>query len=133
MIYLPIAILIGAAAPAPNNPEKLGIAIAKRLVAAIDGQSDYQDADFAKPLGKDDKAALRQFGECKVTNIDYMENALNPRARYPTVFVRDFNNVSVLFGCKGVSWDTPVGISLHLQDGKIATIETHNADLMRTK
>ena len=133
MIYLPIAILLGAAVQAPNNPEKLGIAIAKRLVAAINGQGEYQDNDFARPLGDDDKAALRQFAACKVTNIDYMENALNPRSRNPTVFVRDFNNVSVLFGCKGVSQDTPVGISLHLQDGKIATIETHNADLMRTK
>jgi hypothetical protein len=44
--------------------------------------------------------------------------------------VRQFNDISVRFGCKGVPWDMPVGISLHLEGGKIARIETHNADLM---
>jgi hypothetical protein len=41
--------------------------------------------------------------------------------------------VAVGFHCKGVSQETPVGITLHLKGGKVEQIETHNADLMRTR
>ena len=49
----------------------------------------------------------------------------------PNVLVRQFNDISISLGCKGAPWDMPVGISLHLESGKIARIETHNADLMK--
>jgi hypothetical protein len=105
-----------------------GIAIARRLTAAIKGEAAFQESDFAHPLGAADKAALRQFRQCKVGGITYMLTAdpedkdtcsLNP------------NDVLVQFGCKGVSEQTPVGVMLQLSGRKIEQVETHNADLMR--
>jgi hypothetical protein len=100
--------------------------MAKRLVAAIKGQAEFRDADFVKPLGDADKAALRQFAACRANYIDYAGIA----TKDPNVIIRNYNDVSIMFACKGVPSNSPVGISLNLQDGKIATIETHDADLM---
>ena len=104
-----------------------GIAMGERLVAAIKGEAAFQDDDFSKPLAEADKLALRRFAKCKVKNIGHM---LLADPKQPNVLVRQLNDVSVGLKCKGAPWDMPVGISLHLENGKIARIETHNADLM---
>jgi hypothetical protein len=125
-----LAILLSFVGNSQENAVSHGTAVAERLVAAIKGGAEFQDADFEKRLGEADKAVLRRFATCKVTHIGYAMNFLPKRS---DVLVRDFNHVAVGFGCKGVPRDTPVGISLYLRDGKIAKIETHNADLMRVE
>jgi hypothetical protein len=123
-----LAIFLALLGQAEDAAARNEIAIGERLVAAIKGEAEFEDSDFAKPLGEGDKVALRRFAKCKVKNIGHVLIADPTR---PNVLVRKFNDVSVRLDCKGVPWGTPAGISLHLQDGKIARIETHNADLMR--
>jgi len=125
-VILGLAMLAGAA-PAAALPAD-GLAVAKRVVAAIKGGTEFQDADFARALGAEDKAALRRFASCKVAEITY---TLMPDPIERDTYIQNRNDVLVRFGCKGVSTSTPVGLSLHLNGGKIETIETHNADLMR--
>lgn len=123
---LTLAILMGSAAPAGSD----GISMAKRVAAAIKGEAEFQDSDFARPLQASDKATLRQFASCKVGNIAY---ALIRDPKEPDTYSEDPDFIGIALDCKGVSPETPVAVSLHLKDGKIATIETHNADLMRNK
>ena len=122
-----LAILIGMMGSATADSVD-GIAIGKRVVSAIKSETDFQPTDFIKPLREGDKDALRRFGKCKLERIMYRT------ASYPKVVssnVTDPNQVRVLFKCKGVSWHTTPSLTLHLQDGKIASVETHHADLMR--
>jgi hypothetical protein len=116
--------LAGAAQAATSD----GIAVANRVAAAIRSTADFQASDFVKPLGESNKSALRRFAACKLTYVNYI--ATEQPAR-PGVLVEDPNDVAIGFDCKGVPKRTPAGISLHLQDGKIAKIETHNADLLK--
>ena len=113
--------------PSENPVAKQGIAMGERLVAAIKGEAAFRDDDFVKPLAEADKIALRRFAKCKVKNIGHM---LLADPKQPNVLVRQFNDVSVRLKCKGAPSDMPVGISFHLENGKIDRIETHNADLM---
>ena len=106
-----------------------GIPIGARFVAAIQSKADFNDADFVRAVGASDKLALRRFGQCKVTHLDY---GLTPDS-VPGATSPDFDEIVIMFGCKGVSRNTPVGITLHLEGGRINTIETHNADLMRAE
>ena len=128
MIYLILSMFLTAGDQSNDPYAKQGIAMAERLVAAIKGTSEFLDADFAKPLAEADKVALRGFAKCKVRHIGHM---LMADPKKPNVLVRQFDDISVGLDCKGATRDLPIGISLHLQDGKIAKIETHNADLMR--
>jgi len=122
-----LAMALGAAANAQaGSPD--GIAIANRVVAAIGNKADFRESDFVKPLGESDKSALRRFAACKVTYVNYTAAEQPDR---PGVLVEDPNEVAIGFDCRGVPKRTPAGISLHLLDGKIAKIETHNADLMK--
>jgi hypothetical protein len=123
-----LTLFLGLAASTATPTGGDGIAMAKRVVAAIKGEAQFQDSDFVRPLAVADKAALQPFAACKVTNIAY---ALVPDPKERDTYSEDPNFVGVGLDCKGVPAETPVGISLHLKDGKIATIETHNADLMR--
>ena len=123
-----LALLAAAAAAAPAGGD--GIAMAKRLVAAIKGEAEFQQADFSRPLGDEDRAALRRFGACRVGSIGY---TLTADPTEPNTYVEDHDWVSIAFACKGVPSATPAGISLHLRNGRIGVIETHNADLMRAK
>ena len=127
MIYLTLAMLLVPADQSVEAVSRQNIAVARRLVAAIKGKSDFQDADFAKSLSEPDRSALRRFGVCKVKFIDH-PGSIDPKE--PEFMIPDFDRVSVGLNCEGVSAKTPVALSLHLQNGKIATIETHNADLM---
>ena len=127
MTALMLAIALGAAAPASADP---GIAMAQRLTAAIKGEAQFQDGDFARPLEAGDKAALRRFAPCKVERIDY---TLKPDPEEADTYVTNRDDVLVTYVCTGVPGSTPVGLSLHLDGGKIGTIETHNADLMRAQ
>ncbi|MEO7364813.1 MAG: hypothetical protein ABIW03_00670 [Sphingomicrobium sp.] len=129
MKALLIALLLTSGEQSHATDANNGIAIGKRLVAAIKGKAVFQDADFVKALGERDKTALRRFATCKASSIDYIMH-LHPTR--PNVVIRNLNLVAVGFDCKGVPWDTPVGISLFLNGGKISKIEIHNADLMRT-
>ena len=121
------ALVLAFTGAAPSDPG-LGIKMARRLTAAIKGEADFQDSDFAHPLEAADKAALRQFAQCKVGGITYM---LTADPSEPDTYSQNPNEVLVHFGCKGVSEQTPVGVTLHLRGGKIEQVETHNADLMR--
>ena len=125
-IILAAALFVSGQAHSGDAGE--GIAVAKRLVSAIKGKADFRDSDFVKTLGESDKAALRQFAPCKVSRINYQ---LSPHPTQSNALVRDPNSVGVGFECKGVPFRTPVAISLELESGRIAKIETHNADLMR--
>ena len=125
-----LAMLLTSSAQPSAAQIDAGLAAAKRLVAAIEGSADFQSADFVTPPRDVDKAALRRLGGCKVTKLGYV---LAPTGEKRDEYYKDFNDVAVMFGCKGVPQDTPVAISLHLEDGKIATIETHNADLVNAR
>ena len=125
MTYLAFALLLGAAGAPPADD---AMVVAKRLTTAIQGRAEFQDADFVRPLQASDKAALRRFGPCKVEEIGYTLKA-DPTER--DAYITDRDRVLVRLGCKGVPSSTPVGLQLHLQNGRIGTIETHNADLMK--
>ena len=127
MMLMTLAALSSVVPPPQSSSIAEGHAVAGRLVAAIRG-ADFQDQDFARPLKDADKGALRSFAACGLRRIT---NAGIPQPRGSRAFVPNPNDVVVTFDCKGVSDSTPVGITLHLQNGKVAKIETHNADLMR--
>ena len=128
MIHLTFAASILALFQAQAATSVEGIAKAERFAAAIEGKADFQNADFAKPLSEQEKTALRAFGKCEVEQIGYATTA-HPIQK--NVVEQDLNRLGVELDCAGVSAETPVAISLHLQDGRIARVETHNADLMR--
>jgi hypothetical protein len=123
-----LALLLTAGEQSNDPNGKQGIAIAERFVDALKGTVEFQSEDFVKPLAEADKAALRRFGKCKMKGVGHM---LLADPKDPDVLVPQFNDISVRMNCKGAPWDMPVGLSLHLEGGKIARIETHNADLMR--
>jgi hypothetical protein len=127
MSALMFAIVFAAAAPASADP---GIGMAQRLTAAIKRGAPFQESDFARPLGATDEAALRRFAPCKVELIDH---TLLPDPEEKDTYVHNPDSVLVTFACRGVPADKAAGISLHLKDGKIATIETHNADLVKAQ
>ena len=130
MIHLALALLLTAGDQSNDPNAKQGIAVAERFVDALKGTADFQNEDFVKPLAEADKAALRQFGQCKMRGVGHMLMA-DPKS--PSVLVRQFNDISVRMDCKGAKRDLPIGLSLHLEGGKIARIETHNADLLRVE
>ena len=115
-------------AEAAANPQSDDLAVAKRMSRSINKNGALAAADFTSPLGAKDEAALRRFWACKVESIDY---TLMPDPTERDVYVQDRKRVFIAYLCKGVPRKTPVGITLHFQDGRIATVETHNADLMR--
>ena len=127
-LFIPMVLFCGGTAFAGTAND--GLAIGKRLMAAIKGTTPFEQADFAKPLAESSMAELRRFAACKTTDVHY---TLLPHPRRQNVFVRNFNRVALGFDCPGVPRDTPVGISFELSQGKISHIETHNADLMRTE
>lgn len=126
---LALALLLSATA-AQTGADTDGVAVGKRLVAAIKGKAEFADADFSKKLGEQDKAALRQFGNCRVRGVS---QGLLRSAERPDVFIEDPNLIYIRLGCKGVPSDTPVGITLHMEAGKVKKVETHNADLMEAR
>jgi hypothetical protein len=128
VIHLVLALVLAAGDQSNDPYAKQGIAIAERFVEALKGTAEFHDEDFVKPLAEADKAALRVFGKCKMKGVGHM---LMADPKNSNVLVRQFNDISVRMNCKGARWDMPVGLSLHLEGGKIARIETHNADLMR--
>jgi hypothetical protein len=106
------------------------ISAGKRVVAAIKGKAEFEDADFVKPLTAGDKAALRRFAGCKVRRVRHTGTPV-PGDLF--TIVENPNEVGIGFDCKGVPYETPAGISLRFQNGKIVKVETHNADLMRPR
>jgi len=128
MISLALAasLLVVSQAAATISPESL--ALAERFAAAVEGKSEFQDADFVTPLTESDKAALRSFAKCRVRDVGFVAI---PDPTESNTSSPDPARLGVRFRCKGVSPRTPVAISLHLDAGKIGTLETHNAELMR--
>ena len=127
MTLLLIAAL-AAAQPDQATKSSPEIDVGKRLVAAIKGKADFVDADFAKPLTSADKSALRQFAGCKVRHVQHTGT---PLPNKPFTIVENPNDIGIGLDCKGVPYDSPVGISLRFENGKVVKVETHNADLMR--
>ena len=105
-----------------------GIKRAERFAAAIEGKADFRDSDFTKPLSAREKSALREIGKCKVEQVGY---ATTPHPLLKNTVEQDINRLGVSLNCAGVSTVSPVAISLHLQNGRIARVETHTADPMR--
>ena len=105
-----------------------GIKKAERFAAAIEGKADFRDSDFTKPLTAKEKSALREIGKCKVEQVGY---ATTPHPLLKNTVEQDTNRLGVSLNCAGVSTVSPVAISLHLQNGRIARVETHTADPMR--
>ena len=128
MINLTLAasMLVVSQAAATVSPESL--ALAERFAAAVAGKTEFRDTDFVAPLTESDKAALRPFAKCSVRDVGYV--AIPDPTESDTVSP-DPNRLGVRFRCKGVSARTPVAILLHLDAGRIGTIETRNAELMR--
>ena len=118
-----LAVLVGAAAPSGTD----GISMTKRVVAAIRGEVQFQDSDFVHPLRTREKATLREFAGCRTDRIFYM---LKPVPAERDTYVENPDDIFVIFACKGVPIGSPAAMSVHLKDGKISTIETHNADLL---
>ena len=125
-LTLAASLLVVSQAAATVSPESL--ALAERFAAAVAGKTEFQDADFVTPLAESDKAALRPFAECKVWDVG---NVAIPDPTESDTASPDPNRLGVRFRCKGVSARTPVAILLHLEAGKIGTVETRNAELMR--
>ena len=117
-----------SAAPMGATRSSQEIKAGWRVVAAIKGKAEFQDSDFLEPLTAGDKAALRQFGTCKVTRVNHTGTTVSIR---PFVVVENPNEVSIGLDCRGAPDDMPVGISLQFKNGKIIKVETHNADLMK--
>ena len=124
---LTILSVFGAVISGEGQPATDGIAMAKRFNSAISGQSEFHDADFVRPLDAAEKAALRRFGQCKVDDVSYR---WMPDPVEEDTYIRNRNQVLVTYGCPGVPQTTPAGITLHLKNGRIGTLETHNADLL---
>ena len=55
----------------------------------------------------------------------------SPQDAVIDIVEQDPDELGVALDCAGVPAETPVAISLHLQNGRIARVETHNADLMK--
>ena len=117
-----------AAAPLGATKRSPEIQAGWRVVAGIKGKAEFEDNDFAKPLTAGDKAALRQFANCKVTRVNHTGTAASTQ---PFVVVEDPNAIGIGLDCRGAPANMPVGISLQFKDGKIVKVETHNADLMK--
>jgi hypothetical protein len=118
-------------AAAQASPAADGLAIAKRFVAAIEGKAEFADADYRRTLKDSEKAALRRFGNsCSIKNVGY---AYRPSPNDRNVFVEDYDFVSISMECAGARPDYPIGLSLHLAEGKIRKVETHNADLLKDR
>jgi hypothetical protein len=130
VIVAVFALLIGAAGQTDGLQDVDGIAIGKRVVAAVTGETDFQDSDFAKPLTQEDKTALRNFNQCGFERVIFRKTAF---PKVVSVSNADPNEVKVWFVCKGVPASIPVGFSLLLRDGKIASVETHNAEYLRVE
>jgi hypothetical protein len=128
-LKIALALILAFAAVAAS-PADDGIAIAKRLSAAIKGQAEFQNSDFARPLEASDMAALRGFAPCRITNIYHM---LKPDPVERDTYVQNPDQVVVMFGCKGVPINSPAALTLHLRNGKVVRVETHSADLMRAR
>ena len=124
-LALAASLLLLSQAATTVSPE--GLALAERFAAAVKGEADFQDTDFVSPLTEGDKAALRSMAKCKVRDIGYVAipDPVESNTASP-----DPNRLGVRFRCKGVSPLTPVAISLHLDGGKIGTVQTHNTELM---
>ena len=127
MISLALAILAGTPVEGATS-KHLGLNIGKRLIAAIKGRGVFEDGDFVRPLADGEKSALRQFSRC---SIKEPMHGLVAVPNQPMTFVSNYNDINIIMRCKGVPSSMPVGITLHLQNGKVAKVETHNADLMR--
>jgi hypothetical protein len=123
-----LSLAMMSAAPMGATRSSQEIKAGWRVVAAIKGKAEFQDSDFLKPLTAGDKAALRQFGTCKVTRVNHTGTAVSTR---PFVVVEDPNEVSIGLDCRGAPDDMPVGVSLQFQDSKIVKVETQNADLIK--
>jgi hypothetical protein len=128
MTFLTITASVLVAMQAQAAASLDGIKKAERFAAAIEGKADFQDADFTKALSAQEKSALRKIGKCKVQQVGY---ATQPHPLLKNTVEQDFNRLGLNLDCAGVSTTSPVAISLHLQDGRIARVETHTADVMR--
>jgi hypothetical protein len=130
MIDLSIAVLLAisstaAAAPAADTD---ATKVAKRLADTIRKSGEFRDSDFVQPLGPASRAALHRLSSCKVDSIDHW---LSPDPTEQDAYLPNPNKVGVTYACAGVPVTSPVTISLLLSNGKIATIETHNMDLLK--
>ncbi|QNM82940.1 hypothetical protein H8M03_00820 [Sphingomonas sabuli] len=112
--------------------------VAQRLIAAIRGERLFAEKDFVQPLAAADKQVLRNFGACDVAYFGHpadaaMDNLSAKQLVSASEVTLDPNRVLVRFNCDGVSTETPVGLTLHLVDNRIAKVEAHNADLMKAR
>ena len=121
MIWLIPSVLAATSTGAIQIRMAEEIAMAHRLIAAIQQKADYQDADFLKPLGPRDKVFLSAYSRCKAQHVDHTMIM----TKQPSVFMRMPGTVAIGWRCKGASPDLPVDLSINFKKGKIAKIETH--------
>ena len=130
MIDLSIALMLAVSSTAGPAADTDGTKVAKRLADTIRKSAEFQDSDFVQPLGPASRAALHRLSSCKVDSIDHW---LSPDPTEADAYIQNPNKIGVTYACAGVPVTSPVTISLLLQNGKIATIETHNMDLLKGK
>jgi len=128
MIEISIAVLMAVSSAVPATDAE--VKVAQRLAAAIRNSAAFNESDFVRPPGPVSQAALRRLSSCKVDSVDHW---LKPDPTEQDAYIQNPDKVAVTYLCDGVPATTPVVITLRLQNGKIAMIETHNADLLKSK
>jgi len=128
MIDLSIALMLAVSTAAAGPADTDGTKVAKRLADSIRKSTEFRESDFVQPLGPASKAALQRLSSCRVDSIDHW---LSPDPTEQDAYLPNPNKIGVTYACAGVPVTSPVTLSLLLQNGKIATIETHNMDLLK--
>ena len=129
------------AAAAPGARGAMGApaeGLTQRLISAMKGNRLFRPADFVQPLGQADEHVLRQLGSCGVDYFAHpasaeMDNLSAQQLVEADEIQLDPSRVIVRLKCAGVPEETPVGLMLHLVNGKIGRVETYNAEFVKTR
>lgn len=120
------SVLVSTPALAGEDEQR---ATADRLLQAIYGQMPYTQSDFVDFPSDASRESLEILGKCDPLNVN---RPLLSVEEMSNTFVEVPDSLAITFDCDGVPSRTPVGISLSFQGDRIALIETHNFDLLRT-
>ncbi|MGB3377162.1 MAG: hypothetical protein WBA55_00155, partial [Allopontixanthobacter sediminis] len=89
---------------------------AERLVESIESGTRFVVADFKSVPDEAGRKAIGRYANCK---FDHMNRGYNSY------------ELTLYWRCRRVSSKTPVALTVHFLDGKVAQLEMHNADLIK--
>jgi hypothetical protein len=98
------------------------LAVAQRLADALTGTGDLAAGDFSQAPGEADRELFARYRKCKAESLKSVR-----------VNREDTNRVMIRFKCPGTPARFPIYISLYFDGEKIAAVQTHNADLLRSE